>query len=192
MLCLQGNLGIHIVTNIGPTIKSSVPTNTLLTGLNVTCEAADSRIILHAKDMVMNGATNKIIHTVDSYVLIIAISYYFSLEQLGLKELWGSFGTGKHHSYIAAHDLAHHLGEERAEAMRGYHAFTDDLDEEPGSSYQRFCSPTSICASALSESKERIVAETERMIDSDDSDKDPTYNQDPGFLIQPEDLFGEQ
>ncbi|CAG4984249.1 unnamed protein product [Parnassius apollo] len=120
---LQGNLGIHIVTNIGTTIKSSVPTNTLLTGLNVTCEEADSRIILHAKDTLMNGATN-ITHTVDSDVLIIDISYYFSLKRLGLKELWLSFGTGNHHSYIAAHDLAHHLGEERVEDMRGYHAFT--------------------------------------------------------------------
>ncbi|CAG4961627.1 unnamed protein product [Parnassius apollo] len=99
---LQGNLGIHIVTNIGPTIKSSVPTNTLLTGLNVTSEEADSRIILHAKDMVMNGATNIIIHTVHSAVLIIAISYYFcmlcidniliSLEKFVIKLYCGDSG----------------------------------------------------------------------------------------------------
>ncbi|CAG4934694.1 unnamed protein product [Parnassius apollo] len=68
----------------------------------------------------------------------------------------------------------------------------DDLDEEPGPLHQRFCSPSSNCTSALSDSRERIVAEMERMFDSDDSDKDPTYNPDPSFLIQPEDLFGEQ
>ncbi|CAG4981717.1 unnamed protein product [Parnassius apollo] len=68
----------------------------------------------------------------------------------------------------------------------------DDLDEKPGPSHQRFCSPSSNCTSALSDSKERIVAEMERMFDSDDSDKDPTYNPDPSFLLQPEDLFKEQ
>ncbi|CAG5025011.1 unnamed protein product [Parnassius apollo] len=68
----------------------------------------------------------------------------------------------------------------------------DDLDEEPGPSHQRICSPSSNCTSTLSDSRERIVAEMERMFDSDDSDKDPTYNPDPSFLIQSEDLFGEQ
>lgn len=87
-------------------------------------EEADGRIILHAKDMVINGATRIVIHTVDSDVVIIAISYFFALKQLGLHELWISFGTGKHHNYIPAHDLAQDLGEDRAEAMRGYHAFT--------------------------------------------------------------------
>ncbi|CAG4930499.1 unnamed protein product [Parnassius apollo] len=68
----------------------------------------------------------------------------------------------------------------------------DDLYEEPGPSHQRFCSPSSNCTSALSDSIERIVAAMERMFDSDDSDKDPTYNPDLCFLIQLEDLFGEQ
>jgi hypothetical protein len=121
---LQEIIGVHIVTNIGPTIKSSKPTETLIGGLSVNSEEADGRIILHAKDMVINGATRIIIHTVDSDVVIIAISYFFGLKQLGLHELWISFGTGKHHSYIPAHELAQALGEDKAEAMRGYHAFT--------------------------------------------------------------------
>lgn len=62
------------MTSIGPTIKSSKPTETL----NVNSEEADGRIILHAKDMVINGATRIVIHAVDSDVVIIAISYFFA------------------------------------------------------------------------------------------------------------------
>ncbi|XP_061712127.1 uncharacterized protein LOC133521274 [Cydia pomonella] len=72
--------------------------------------------------MALNGASKITIHTVDSDVVVIAISFYFTLHDL--KELWISFGTGKHHNYIPVHEVANHLGADKAEALRGYHVFT--------------------------------------------------------------------
>ncbi|XP_045510030.1 uncharacterized protein LOC123705335 [Colias croceus] len=69
---------------------------------------------------------------------------------------------------------------------------TDDFDEVPGPSHQNLWSPASNCTSPLNDSRAKIAAEMERMFDSDDSDKDPTYNPVPDSLIQPEDLFDEQ
>ena len=65
---------VHTVTNIGTEIRSSAQSGTRLAGLNVTGEEADGRILLHVQDMVLHGASKITVHTVDSDVLIIAIS----------------------------------------------------------------------------------------------------------------------
>ena len=86
----------QVVTNIGAKYVCSANASTSLTGLSCTSfEEADGRIILHARDAVLHGAKTVVIRTVDTDVLVLAISFYFDLKTLGLEELWVSIGTGK-------------------------------------------------------------------------------------------------
>ena len=61
------------------------------------------------------------IRTVDIDVLCLAVA---AASTLSLQELWLAFSTGKHLCYIPAHEIAVHLGPERAEALQLFHAFT--------------------------------------------------------------------
>ena len=47
-----------------------------------------------------------------------------NFHQLCSTELWISFGAGKHHRYIPAHQIAVNLGEETCRALTFFHAFT--------------------------------------------------------------------
>ena len=58
-----------------------------------------------------------VIRTSDTDVVMLAISLS---QQLGAKELWTSFGTGKHVRYIAIHDIDSTLGPDKCKA----HAIT--------------------------------------------------------------------
>ena len=52
---------------------------------------ADTRVLLHARQIFWFGYEKVCIQTVDTDVLVIAIARYF---QTGLKELWVELGTG--------------------------------------------------------------------------------------------------
>ena len=54
-------------------------------------------------------------------MVVLAISFS---KQLGAKELWTSFGTGKHLRYIATHDIASKLGPGKCKAPPVFHAMT--------------------------------------------------------------------
>ena len=54
------------------------------------------------------------LHTVESDVLVLAVSSVVLLENT---ELWVAFVTGKHLRYIPAHDIAIILGGEKARAL---------------------------------------------------------------------------
>lgn len=71
----------QIVTNVGHKIIASVAPGTSINGLNTDAEEADGRILLHAKDMVLNGASRIMIHTVDSDVVVIAISFFLHFSE---------------------------------------------------------------------------------------------------------------
>ena len=68
-----------------------------------TQKEADTRLLLHAADCVKQEHSIIIIRTSDTDVVVLAISLS---QQLGAKELWSSFETGKHFRYIAIHDIA--------------------------------------------------------------------------------------
>src|SRR5207245_301414 len=107
------------------TFVSSCQDSTFLTGLSCqSMEEADGRILLHAWDLAAKGAKTIVIRTVDTDVVVLAISFFFTLKTEGLQELWVLFGVGKKQRYIAAHAIADVLGAEKATALRGFHAFT--------------------------------------------------------------------
>ena len=83
---------------------------------------ADSRMMLHAVHTVQQGHHKIIIQTVDTNVVVLAVSVeqYFQAED----ELWLAFGTGKHFQYMAAHELAAGLELQKARSLPMFHAQT--------------------------------------------------------------------
>ena len=86
-----------------------------------TQEEADSRIMLHLKDIVMEGNSKVSIRTVDTDVVVLAIK---AVECLGIPELWVAFGVGESFRLIATHEIANALGPQRCMALPMFHAFT--------------------------------------------------------------------
>jgi len=58
-----------------------------------THEEADTRMLLHAVDSVNKGYRRINLRTVDTNVLVLAVSQVVCLEDT---EIWVAFGTGKH------------------------------------------------------------------------------------------------
>ena len=86
-------------------------------------EEADTRVFLHVKDMTQQGHTKMVIRTVDTDVLVLAVSVYEQLqEEMG--ELWVDFGAGKNTKFFPIHETLEHIGECKARAFPFFHAFT--------------------------------------------------------------------
>ena len=112
--------GKQIISTAEEDVVSSSPIDT--TGL-APCshEEADTRLLLHVAQGIRCGFDKVIIRTVDTDVVILSIANF---HQLCPTELWISFGAGKHHRYIPAHQIAVNLGEEKCRALTFFHAFT--------------------------------------------------------------------
>ena len=63
-----------------------------------------------------------LVKTVDSDVLVIAISVYHRIPNL--HELWAKFGKGKNLKYIPVHRIASNLGVMSASALSLFHALS--------------------------------------------------------------------
>ena len=72
-----------------------------------THEEADTRMLLHAVDSANKGYRRIMLRTVDTDVLVLAVSTVVCLKDT---EIWVAFGTGKHLRYIPAHDIDIHFG----------------------------------------------------------------------------------
>ena len=77
-------------------------------------------MFLHVKDMARNGHKKVIVRTVDTDVLVIAISLF---NQFRVEELWIDFGSGKHRKYFAIQQLSVLLAN-KAQAILFFHEFT--------------------------------------------------------------------
>ena len=77
-------------------------------------EEADSRLVLHLLDAAHAGHENIMNRTCDADVVVIILSKLASIPLA--REVWISFGVGKHHRYIA--------GPTKAPALTVFHAFT--------------------------------------------------------------------
>ena len=115
----------HISTEIDGIIRSSRPHETSIEGVKCRLqEEADGRIFLHAKDSVEHGAQKLLICTVDTDVVVLAISFFNILKAAGLQEMWILFGAGKGQRYMSINAMFESMGEHKAVALRGFHAFT--------------------------------------------------------------------
>ena len=86
-----------------------------------THEEADTRILLHLEDAVKEGYTKVSVRTVDTDVLVLAVT---AAQYLNTTELWVAFGTGKGFRHLAAHEMVKTIGPERCIALPMFHAFT--------------------------------------------------------------------
>ena len=86
-----------------------------------THEEADTRLNFHVSDCARHGADKIIICTVDTDVVVLDVSNF---RRLGISEMWISFGVGKLYRYIPIHDIVRALGDEKAETLHVFHAFT--------------------------------------------------------------------
>ena len=84
-------------------------------------EEADSRIVLHLCDAGTRGHQKIMVRTGDTDVVVIIVS---ALQNIPVTEVWISFGVGRHHRYIAAHEIAHAMGPCKARSLAMFHAFT--------------------------------------------------------------------
>ena len=73
-------------------------------------EEPDTRIFVHLKKLVLKGHKVGLLDTVDTDVVVIAISCFSELSQLGLEKLWIEFGVGISRRWIPIHDLTSVLG----------------------------------------------------------------------------------
>ena len=87
-----------IVSTIGSSIvtKASVENASFL--FSSDHEEADTRMLLHAAHASQSGMEKVMIRTIDTDVVIIALSAFTSLN---LSELWISFGTGNNHRQLS-------------------------------------------------------------------------------------------
>ena len=86
-------------------------------------EEGDTRVFLHVNDMAMEGYRKIAIRTVDTDVLVLAISVFSEIKDL-VDELWIDFGTGKSRVFYAVHSMYIAIGQEKAKAIRFLHSFT--------------------------------------------------------------------
>lgn len=64
---------------------------------------ADTCILLHLEDAVKEGYTKLSMSTVDTDVLVLAVT---AAQRLNITELWVAFGVGKSFWHLAAYEMA--------------------------------------------------------------------------------------
>ena len=84
-------------------------------------EEADTRLFVHVKSLSNLGHQRVTIKTVDTDVIVIAISLF---RQLGLMQLWIEFGTGKDRRWLPIHEYVNALGERICSGLLFWYSFT--------------------------------------------------------------------
>ena len=87
-------------------------------------EEADTRILLHTLHQTRSKSRKVYISTVDTDVIVIALSKFYGLSTVDLKELWAEVGVGVNRKWIAVHRLAHSLSPSKCGAFPSWYALT--------------------------------------------------------------------
>ena len=112
----------QLVITDGEAVLSKPPLLELALLAPCSHEEAVSRMLLHVSHAANHGHHKILIKTVDTDVVVLAVSVAQGL--LPEHELWLAFGTGKSFRYLAAHEIAAGLGPEKAQALPMFHALT--------------------------------------------------------------------
>ena len=83
----------------------------------------DTHVFLHATNSDENGHQRVVIRTVDTDVLVFAISTFDKLQSF-VEELWLDFGAGKNRKSYPVHDIYEELGKSKAMGLPFFYAFT--------------------------------------------------------------------
>ena len=78
-------------------------------------------MLLHAADAKQKGCKKLLVRTVDTDVVVIAISV---MNDIKPEELWVAFGVGKNLRYIPIHSIAASIGPRKSAALPFFHSFT--------------------------------------------------------------------
>ena len=73
-------------------------------------EEADTKLLLHAFDAGKEGYRKVMLRTVDTDAVVLAVAFF---SRLDLEDLWIAFGAGKAFRYIAIHEFASSLRQEK-------------------------------------------------------------------------------
>jgi len=110
----------EVVSTYGEEVKASSAQD--VSGISPCFqEEADTRMLLHAADCCKGGYKRVMIRTVDTDVLVVAVSLF---HKIGTEELWLEFSTRKYTRYISVHGIVCALGPEKAESLIAFHALT--------------------------------------------------------------------
>ncbi|CAH3173624.1 unnamed protein product [Porites lobata] len=109
--CSDGESSLHI--------RRDHPTVTL-SDLQANHEEADTRLLFHAKHA-SQPDSRIIIHSPDTDVLVLGISFY---GELGCKELWLRTGSKDRLRYIPLHEISTKVGPKICKALPAFHALT--------------------------------------------------------------------
>ena len=78
-------------------------------------------MLLHVEDAVRQGYSKVSIRTVDTDVVVLAVT---AAGRLDIDELWVAFGTGNNFRFLAAHEMAAALGPNKCQGLPFFHAVT--------------------------------------------------------------------
>ncbi len=88
-------------------------------------EEADTRLLIHVQDALLNGCTNCLVRTVDTDVVVILIGKFHHLIALCQDvQIWVAFGTGKNYAYYHINAIYDYLGRAKSLALPVFHSFT--------------------------------------------------------------------
>ena len=104
--------------------------NVLVIGRNLQMqecdhEEADSRIVVHILNKLLNNKNKIQVRTVDNDVVLILIGHFYDIKATypGI-DIWVAFGVGKYFMNNHINTICHNLGKTKCEALPAFHAFT--------------------------------------------------------------------
>ena len=162
----EGKPKVFIVTSPQELLSNSMDVQHICSSQ----EEADTRLILHSLDGVRTGATELYIQSPDTDVLVLAIHHYHQL----CRNTYFVTGVGNKKRVISLGPIVNALGDAKAEALPGFHAFSgaDVTGRFAGKGkltcWQALsrCSMEVISAFAALETSEKLEVDTERTIET--------------------------
>jgi len=109
--------GKEVYTTYGEFVLSSQPAEVM----ECAHKETDTQLMLHAYHASQSGYHKILIRTVDTDVVVLAVS---RLQDLNVNEIWIAFCTDKHYRYLAMHSIAEQLGTQRSKALLMFHSIT--------------------------------------------------------------------
>jgi len=86
---------------------------------------ADTRLVIHLLDALLNGCTVCLVRTVDTDVVVILLGkFQYLLTVCEDVKIWVAFGTGKNFTYHNINVMYEKLGRDKALALPVFHSFT--------------------------------------------------------------------
>ena len=78
-------------------------------------------MLLHVEDAVKQGYTKVSVRTVDTKVVVLAVT---AAQRLTIHEQWVAFATRGSFTFLAAHGIAKTLGPNKCQALPSFYSFT--------------------------------------------------------------------